>query len=98
MTARTPDEAKNTLCPLSRTFGASPAVAHCQGPLCAVWRWQPLSSSFLTSAVQSRLAEIKAAGEKAGHKEAVAWVMERRKDLGIPTDPTHGFCGMGGVI
>ena len=28
-------------------------------------------------------------------KEATAWVMENREALGIPTVPTHGYCGLG---
>lgn len=96
MTIHTPSDAATLLCPLARTFAASPAVKGCQGPSCALWRWAPLSSDLLTPFVQARIANQKERGEPSGHKEAVAWVMENREALGIPTKPTHGFCGMGG--
>ena len=96
MTARTPEQAAEWLCPAARTFAASPAIKGCQGPSCAAWRWEELPASILTPFVQARIANQKERGEPAGHKEAVAWVMENREPLGIPTEPTHGFCGMGG--
>jgi len=98
MTARTPEEAAGWLCPVARTFGANPAIPHCQGPSCAAWRWAELSSTLLTPFVQARIASQKEQGNAGGHKEAVAWVMENREALKIPTSPTHGFCGMGGAI
>jgi len=98
MTARTLQDAKGWLCPIARTFGASPTIPHCQGPSCAAWRWQELSSSILTPHVQKAIADASARGEKLAHKDAVAWVMNNREALGIPTSPTHGFCGVGGPI
>lgn len=89
-----PSEAHEFKCPLARTFTRGPvslADAGCIGPACACWRWQPLSSDLLTPHVKARME-----GNAAKHKEAVAWVMEYRDDLGIPSGPTHGFCGVGG--
>lgn len=98
MTARTPEQAQEWLCPLSRTFAATPAIKGCQGPSCAVWRWQQHTADApeFKAAVSAKMKDIgKGPG---GHKEAVAWVMENRETLGIPTQPTHGFCGMGGAL
>jgi hypothetical protein len=91
MTARTPQEAAEWLCPHARTFAAPKAEPHCQGPLCALWRWQELSADILTPHVKARRAD---AGDDL--KSATAWVMENREALGIPTKPTHGYCGGGG--
>lgn len=93
MTLRTPEAAAEALCPFARTFSAPKAQPGCQGPACMLWRWMPLSSDLLTPHVQKRLAEQ---GDKK-HAEAVAWVMKNREELGIPTRPTHGYCGAGGA-
>lgn len=91
------DAAADWLCPLARTFAdKNPAISHCRGSACPLWRWEPIPASTLTEAVKKRQADMKEAGDKGGHKEAVAWVMERREELGIPTEPTHGRCGLGG--
>lgn len=94
MTARTPEAAKELLCPFARTFAVQKAEPHCQGPSCALWRWAPLSASIMTPAIQARALAVEAeTGKKPAHKDVVAWVMDRREELGIPTEPTHGFCG-----
>lgn len=92
MTARTPESAAELLCPCARTFASPKAKEGCCGPVCAVWRWHPLPAGLLLPHIAARLAEQ---GGK-DHKAATAWVMENREALGIPTAPTHGFCGMGG--
>lgn len=98
MTYRTPEQAAEWLCPFARTFAATKATPHCQGPSCALWQWVPLSSAVLTQHVQARMAEIEAeTGKKPSHKDAVAWVTDRREQLGIPTQPTHGYCGPRGA-
>lgn len=98
MTSKTPEQAAvDSLCPFARTFAAPKATPTCQGPSCALWRWTELSSSLLAPFVQARIASQKEQGEKGGHKEAVAWVMEHREELKIPTAPTHGHCGSGGT-
>lgn len=91
MTAKTPTQAEDWLCPFARSFGTSIAKVTCHGPECALWRWQPLSSDILTKAVQTHRAQ-----SGADHKTAVAYVMDNRAALGIPTGPTHGYCGAGG--
>lgn len=88
---RTPEEATELLCPLARTFGTKDAVPHCRGPVCAAWRWNPLSADILEPHIKRRVAEL---GGGLKVKEATAWVMERREELGIPTKPTHGCCGL----
>lgn len=79
------------LCPLARTFADNPANPHCRGSSCPVWRWEPLPADLLAPHVKKAMD-----GNALKHKEAVAWVMERREELGIPTEPTHGRCGLGG--
>jgi hypothetical protein len=41
--------------------------------------------------------KAKVEGDALKHKEAVAFVMANREALGLPTKPTHGFCGLGGA-
>ena len=95
----TPDAARETWpCPLALTFAAR-STPNCRGETCPVWRWVPLSSEHpaFVSAVKARQKEI-GGNALAAHKAAVAWVMDRREELGIPTRPTHGFCGLGGRV
>lgn len=92
MTARTPEQAAELLCPLARIFAEQRGQRGCLGPVCAVWRWQPLSVDLLKPHIAARMADQ---GGK-DHKAATAWVMKNREALGIPTAPTHGFCGLGG--
>ena len=97
MSARTPEQAKELLCPLARCFAGtvdSPAVKGCRGAECAVWRWTPLPAELLSPHIAARMTEQ---GNK-DHRSATAWVMKNRQELGIPLKPTHGFCGLGGVI
>ena len=89
MTLIDPNSLRDTICPNHR-------VASCLGPTCAAWRWQPLSARILEPFVQAKMAGE--GGVKVPHKEAVAWVMDNREALGIPTKPTHGFCGLGGPL
>lgn len=94
MTNRTPEHAAELLCPFARTFASPKAIPNCQGPVCALWKWAPLSADIMTKAIQARAAQVEAeTGKKAQHKELVAWVMDNREALGIPTKPTHGYCG-----
>jgi len=94
MTNRTPEQATELLCPFARTFASPKASANCQGPVCALWKWAPLSADTMTRHIQERAAQVEAeTGKRAQHKEVVAWVMQRREELGIPTAPTHGYCG-----
>lgn len=95
----TPEEAAETLlCPLARTFANKEAKPYCRGPECAVWRWVPLPADLpeFQEAIAARKAEIGKGGPH-WHKEAVAWVMENREALGIPLEPSHGYCGIGGA-
>ena len=92
MTARTPEQAAELLCPCSRTFAPPKAKDGCLGPGCAVWRWQPLPAELLSPHIAARLIEQ---GNR-NHQTATAWVMKNREALGIPLKPTHGFCGLGG--
>lgn len=92
MTSKTPNNAKvDWICPLVRYD-----MVRCIADDCAAWRWVPLASGILTDAVAARIAET--GGGPVNHKKAVAWVMERRAELGIPTEPTHGYCGLAGPL
>lgn len=94
MTARTPEEAQEWLCPSARTFAAPKAEPHCQGPSCAAWRWQPISASDprFVRAVKAIIATGKT------HKEAVSIVSSDMAGHGVPTAPERGFCGLGGAL
>lgn len=88
------DAAADWLCPVARTFATTSAHANCRGEECAAWRWSPIPAAVLAPHISKRLKET--GGGTNAHKEACAWVMDHRQDLGIPTEPTHGFCGLGG--
>lgn len=80
-------------CPHSRTFAANPAVPKCIGPLCALWRWEMVTTAhpLWKDAVKAKAAEI---GENVPYPKASKWVAENKADLGI--EPTKGYCGAGG--
>lgn len=90
---RTPEEAKDLLCPFSRTFAQPIAVPGCRGPACALWRWEAITTShpLWKPAVQKRAAET---GEKVPYAQASKWVAENLVELGLV--PTKGYCGAGG--
>jgi len=87
----TPDEAAKMPCPAARTF-AGHLDPTCRGPGCIVWRWSPVSAKepAFVRAIKGRMAE------GHSHKDAVAWVSERAVELGVPTAPYRGWCGLGG--
>lgn len=91
---KTPEEAAHLLCPVARTFSASPATAGCKGPECMVWRWEAVTVKhpLWLGAMQARAAEI---GEKAPYPKAAAWVAANLADLGMV--PVKGWCGLGGA-
>ena len=96
MTAVTPNDAKGWNCPLARTWAdvkGNSVNPCCRADACPVWRWVPLSANDprFKEAVSARMADQ----EAKSHKTAVQWVMEHRADLGLPTSPTHGYCGLG---
>jgi hypothetical protein len=80
-------------CPLSRTFAASPASASCIGPLCALWRWEKITTAhpLWKDAVKAKAVEL---GEAAPYPKASKWVAENKADLGMV--PERGYCGAGG--
>lgn len=94
MNTFTKEQAGEFKCPLARTFirgTVSLSDAGCIGPTCACWRWMPLPADLLMPHVKKAME-----GNALKHKEAVSWVMDHREELGIPTAPTHGYCGVGG--
>lgn len=97
MNARTPEDATSLLCPLSRTFASKEASQGCKGPLCAVWRWKPLSAGDprFTAALAVIAREL--GGGPHRTKEATAVLMADRAKYGVPTEPEVGFCGLGGT-
>lgn len=85
----TPTEAAQWACPQSRAF--SEPRSKCRGPECAWWRWKELDAAILKPALAAEMAR-----NGGNHKKAVETVMENREALGIPTKPTHGYCGAAG--
>lgn len=79
-------------CPMGLTFAKR--HENCIADACPLWRWVPLSAMApdFTAAVKAKVE-----GDALKHKEAVAFVMANREALGLPTKPTHGFCGLGGA-
>lgn len=93
MTARTPEEAAQTLCPFARTFAVPKAEPHCQGPSCALWRWEVVTTAhpLWKDAV---LAEAAKTGEKVPYPKASKVVSDNKAALGLI--PVRGWCGAGG--
>lgn len=95
MSIATPAEARSWHCPLARTWADVKGNAVnpcCRAEACPVWRWVPLSANdpSFKAVIKQRV------GQGMSHAKAVSHVMENRADLGLPTSPTHGYCGMGG--
>ena len=90
---RTPEQAAEALCPLSRTFGAKDAVKGCRGPECMPWRWQEIMAGHprWKAAVHT---EAEKTGEKAPFAKAARVVADNPKAHGLV--PEKGFCGIGG--
>ena len=100
-------------CPVARTQPPAPADWNgrdgmCRGPNCAAWRWLPNStlSPAFKKAIADRLKEMEAEAFTSGaksfnrdlaHKKAVAWVEKNRAEIGLPTFPECGVCGLGGA-
>lgn len=87
MTARTPEDARQWLCPLARTFAAPTAEPGCRGPSCALWRWS--TSGKWAGAVKAVAAEI---DDKAPFPKASRIVADDPAKYGC-----GGFCGLGGT-
>lgn len=96
MTAMTPTEAAETLCPFARTFGIPQAQKGCHGPACALWRWEPIMADDPRFVEAKAKAMEELGGGATKHKEAVARVMADPATYGVPTSPERGFCGAGG--
>ena len=84
----TPKQAEAKNCPVDPE-GAT-AIVKCAGDQCMMWRWRPLQASD-----PAYLAAVKAAQKEHG-KDAAKYVNEHRAELGLPTEPTHGYCGLAG--
>lgn len=93
MTTCTPEEAGTKLCPLARTFGTTPADAHCRGDDCMAWRWAPLLAG--TPEWRKALRALaEATGEKPPYAKAALAIAEDPEAHGIQTN--LGYCGAGG--
>ena len=86
-----PKTASNFSCPQS--MGRSPCAISCVGTGCAAWRWYPLQASdpAFAAAIRKKITD-----DKFEHNKAVKFVMDNREALGLPTKPTHGYCGIAG--
>lgn len=79
------------LCPLARTFAASPAESACRGASCACWRWERVTTDHpLWRAAVRGVAD--ASGEKSPFAKAAAHVAANKEDFGLV--PTRGYCGL----
>jgi hypothetical protein len=90
----TPTEAAALLCPLARTFAASPAVEGCRGPACAAWRWETVTTAHPLWREAVR-AEAEKTGEKVPFAKAARLVADNAVEFGLV--PTKGFCGLAGL-
>lgn len=91
---RTPDEAAEMLCPLSRTFGDKDAVKGCRGASCMVWRWEKITTAhpLWLPAVRKVAEEI--GDTTPGRSKAAKVIADDMQAYGLV--PTRGFCGIGG--
>jgi len=92
---RTPEQAAELLCPFARTFAPPQAEKGCQGPSCALWRWEKITTShpLWAPAVKARAAET---DDKVPYAKSSKWVAENLAELGMV--PTKGHCGAGGPV
>ena len=86
----TPEEAREMFC-CNASHPADNGL--CNAEKCAAWRWLPLSASDpeFVAAIKKAMPD-----HKNNHKAAVKYVMDNREELGLPTIPTHGYCGLAG--
>lgn len=88
----TPTDAKSKQCPLARTFGAKEVDPKCRADDCVLWRWHPLQMDAAhRQAIQTRMSDTSESQQKA-----TKHVLENPGQFGLPTSPTHGYCGLGG--
>ena len=87
----TPKEAEIKNCPVDPK-GAT-AIVKCAGDQCMMWRWRPLQAS--DPGWQAAVKKIMDS-KSMTHPKAAQYVNEHRAELGLPTEPTHGYCGLAG--
>jgi|GEM_PF-5700440 len=95
MTVGTPEQAKEWLCPVSRTFGVAKAIPHCQGPSCAAWRWEKITTAhpLYRDAVRKAAEEI---DDKPPYAKAARIVADDLEGHGLTVE--RGYCGLGGPV
>lgn len=95
MTTATPTEARQWPCPLARARAGGEGDGRCIVDACPVWRWVPLPANDprFKAAIQQAQKD-----QQIDHKKAVEYVMKHRAELGLPTAPEVGFCGVGGEV
>lgn len=94
MTMLTPAEAADKwLCPLARTFALREAMSGCQGEICALWRWEKITTAHPAwrDAVKAEAEKI---GEKVPYAKAAKIVADDLERFGLTAE--RGFCGLGG--
>lgn len=91
---RTPHDAtKEVLCPMARTFAASPAQETCRGDVCACWRWERITTT--TPGYKEAVSKVaKDLNEKVPFPKAARYVADNLVEFGLV--PTKGYCGLGG--
>lgn len=102
MTYLTPEQARETPCPVARTFDKK-VGPNCEAGKCILWRWRmvPASDPAFVAAVKREMACL---AQEDGqnkpainfHKQAVANVGANPEGYGVV--PTVGYCGLGGPV
>lgn len=90
MNANTETEARRKFC-LQHTD----KTKLCQASECMGWRWQEISCTpEFVEAVKKQAVVMKTTPP---HAKAARYVLENRKEFGLPEKPTTGFCGLAGT-
>ena len=107
MTYFTQKEAKQTKCPVARTFDDGKS-ATCDGDKCLLWRWRDLpANDHRVLGAYARVQQDLLAAEReknpdtkktanSFHKDAVATLAAAPWDFIFMVDDDRGFCGLGG--
>lgn len=84
---------ETTLCPFARTFAAKEAVATCRGEVCALFRWERITTTSpgYREAVQAKAKEL---DDKPPFAKAARYVADNKAEFDLL--PKRGYCGAGG--
>ena len=70
----------------------------CSGIDCAAWRVLPLmvDAKFVAAVSEVMKRTNPKTGKNIPHATAAKYVADNRAEFGLPTTPTHGYCGLAG--